>query len=337
MTALTLTMTTAGLGRFTAAQASDDIDLTIASVALTDAEFVVAPTLTALPGEFRRIETIAGSAIGDNIVHMIVRDDADIGYDVRGFGLFLADGTLFAVYGQADRIVGKSPASSLLLALDIAFPTSDIAQLTFGDTNFLNPPATSTTKGVVELATVAEGLAGDDPSRVPPVAVVDAMIAATVAAAVTARVPAGVILLWSGVAEAVPAGWAVCDGRTVDLADGSGRVVTPDLRGRVPVGVSAAHALGSTFGAESVSTSVVGDHQHPASVVVDAAATGASIATTTRDVDAGSTANGVVTSATLNDPTHAHTATAAVDPAGSHDHLVDVVQPSIALHFIIKV
>jgi hypothetical protein len=165
MTALTLTMTTAGLGRFTAAQASEDIDLTIATVGLTAAAFVVAPTLTALPGEFRRVGTIAGSAVGDNIVHMIVRDDAARGYDVRGFGLFLADGTLFAVYGQADPIVGKSPLATLLFALDIAFPTSDIAQLTFGDTNFLNPPATRATKGVVELADDAEIDAGTDDSR----------------------------------------------------------------------------------------------------------------------------------------------------------------------------
>ncbi len=179
MTALTLTMTTAGLGRFTAAQASDDIDLTIATVGLTASAFVVAPTLTALPGEFRRIATIAGSAIGDNLVHMIVRDEAALAYDVRGFGLFLQDGTLFAVYGQATPIAGKSVASTLLLALDIAFPTSDITQLTFGDTNFLNPIATSETKGVVELATLPEAEAGDT-TRATTGAVVKAMIATAI-------------------------------------------------------------------------------------------------------------------------------------------------------------
>lgn len=176
MTALTLTMTTAGLGRFTAAQASDDIDLTIATVGLTASPFAVAPTLTALPGEFRRISTIAGSAIGDNLVHMIVRDEAALAYDVLGFGLFLADGTLFAVYGQATPIAGKSAASTLLFALDIAFPTADITQLTFGDTNFLNPPATSETKGVVELATLIEAEAGDT-ARATTGAVVKAMLA----------------------------------------------------------------------------------------------------------------------------------------------------------------
>jgi hypothetical protein len=158
--ALSLTMTTAGLGRFTAAQASDDIDLTIAKVGLTASVFVTSPTLDALPGEFRRLGTISGTAIGDNLVHMIVRDEEALAYEVRGFGLFLADGTLFAIYGQPDPIAGKSVASTLLFAFDIAFPTTDIAQLTFGDTNFLNPPATSETRGVVALATdqeVADG------------------------------------------------------------------------------------------------------------------------------------------------------------------------------------
>lgn len=163
--ALRLVMTTAGLGRFTAAQVQDDIDLTVATVGFTDAVFVVAPTLTALPGEFRRVATVSGQAASDNIVHMIVRDDAALTYQVRGFGLFLADGTLFAVYGQDTPIGQKSEMASLLLAIDIAFPTADVANVVFGDTNFLNPPATTTTKGIVELATDQETADGIDATR----------------------------------------------------------------------------------------------------------------------------------------------------------------------------
>ena len=176
MTALTLVMTTAGLGRFTAAQVQDDIDLTIASVAFTASDFVAAPTLTALPGEFRRIGAISGEAIGGNMVHMIVRDDGDVGYTVRGFGLFLADGTLFAVYGQATPICEKSASTSLLMPIDIAFPTTAIDKLTFGDANFLNPPATTERRGVVELATQGEAAAGTDTSRVASVAVLKGLL-----------------------------------------------------------------------------------------------------------------------------------------------------------------
>ncbi|MBB3877901.1 phage tail protein [Sphingomonas pseudosanguinis] len=182
---LTLTITTAGLERFTAAQLADDLDLTIAKVGLTDAVFVVAPTLDKLPGEFRRLSAISGQQVGDNIVHMTMRDDEEIGYTARGFGLFLADGTLFAVYGQADRLFEKSPRAAFLSAIDIAFPTGDVRELRFGDTNFLNPPATTEVKGVVELATLAEGAAGSDPVRVTTVAVARAMIVAAVSPVVT--------------------------------------------------------------------------------------------------------------------------------------------------------
>jgi hypothetical protein len=181
--ALTITMTQAGQARFTAAQLGNGIDLAISSVGLTDANFVVSPTLEALPGEFRRLGTISGRAVGDHVVHLTMRDDDTVGYTVRGFGLFLADGTLFAVYGQPDRLFEKSPLTTFLAAIDIAFPTADIDNLTFGNTDFLNPPATSETIGVVELATQAEADGGIDTRRVAPVAIMRATIASLVSAA----------------------------------------------------------------------------------------------------------------------------------------------------------
>lgn len=187
MSALPLLVTNAGLARFTAAQLGDDIDLAVTHVQLTDTAFIAAPTLDALPGAFRRIETISGKPVGDGIVHMVVRDEAAIGYGVRGLGLFLADGTLFALYGQAERIAEKAVATTLHLALDIAFPTGSVANLIFGDTDFLNPPATTDTAGVVELATEAEAVAGTDMRRTAPVA---AMWAA-IRAALNARLGTG--------------------------------------------------------------------------------------------------------------------------------------------------
>jgi hypothetical protein len=37
---------------------------------------------------------------------------------VRGFGLYLEDGTLFAVYGQTDPILEKAAAATFYLAID---------------------------------------------------------------------------------------------------------------------------------------------------------------------------------------------------------------------------
>lgn len=178
MIPLPLTITRAGMAKFTAAQLTAGLDLTIAAVGLTDQAIVAAPTLTALPGEFRRLTMVSGKQVGDAIVHMTMRDDADIGYTARGIGLFLADGTLFATYGQAEALFQKSARATFFAAVDITFPTSDITRLTFGATDFLNPPATTETMGVVELATLAEGKTGTDTRRVPPVSVVTALLLA---------------------------------------------------------------------------------------------------------------------------------------------------------------
>lgn len=185
MNPLKLVMTTAGLGRFTAAQANDDIDLTVATVGFSDAVFVAAPTLTALPGEFRRVATVSGSVEAQNIVHLTVTDAEPLTYSVRGFGLFLADGTLFAAYSQATPIVEKALGSMLGLAIDLAFPIAGVEDISFGSTDFLNPPATEARRGVVELATLAEAQAGDA-VRATTGAVVLALISDAVSTAIDA-------------------------------------------------------------------------------------------------------------------------------------------------------
>lgn len=333
MSALKLILTDAGMERFTAAQLGNPIDLTVAAIGLTAQDFYAAPTLTALPGEFRRINAVSGAVVGDNTAHIVMRDDAEIGYTVRGFGLILADGTLLAAYGQPTPIVEKSPAVTLHLPLDLAFPTAAINNLTFGDANFLNPPATTTKKGVVELATITEARAGMDPTRVPSVAGVQAML--------ELRLPAGLILQWFGDANTVPNGWALCDGRSVDRADGTGKIATPDMRGRTAVGATAEAPAGSTFGATSkdLTTSKAGAHTPVATLTVDPIGTGVTISTTTRNVDAGGSANGVITGVTLNDPNHTHAARADLEAVPSHDHTatIDVTQPSISLNYIMKI
>ncbi|MFP3758291.1 phage tail protein, partial [Cupriavidus sp. SIMBA_020] len=82
-----------------------------------------------------------------------------------GFGLYLEDGLLAALYGQATPIMEKSPEALVLLSADIQFTTIDAAQLVFGETSFTNPPATTERQGVVELATSAETIAGTDTQR----------------------------------------------------------------------------------------------------------------------------------------------------------------------------
>ncbi|MEY3275410.1 MAG: hypothetical protein RL153_675 [Verrucomicrobiota bacterium] len=68
--------------------------------------------------------------------------------------------------------------------------------------------------------------------------------------------PLGGIIMWSGSESSVPAGWALCDGRT-----SNGRV-TPDLRGKFVVGAQSSQPVGTVGGASTVTLSVANLPSH---------------------------------------------------------------------------
>lgn len=165
MLAVTLTVTQAGLDALVDAQAGNTAAIEVAEIGLAAAPFTVAPTLTGLPHEFKRIGAVSGDAVNATTIHMVAQDNSSDAYTAYGFGAFLADGTLFAVYAQATPLVTKVSVASFLIALDIAFNGTVAGSITFGDANFLLPPASETEKGVIELATLAEAQAGIDALR----------------------------------------------------------------------------------------------------------------------------------------------------------------------------
>ncbi|PTR08920.1 MULTISPECIES: hypothetical protein [unclassified Novosphingobium] len=155
----------------------------IVEAGLTQAAFVAAPTLEALPGEFKRIDTVSGLAVAPDTVHLTLRDSGTDSYAVRGIALYLDDGTLFAVFGQPDPILEKAAAATFYLAIDWTLAAADVAAITFGDTSFLNPPATETVSGVAQLATIAEALAGAVGDKIITPAVMAEVLAGYVNAA----------------------------------------------------------------------------------------------------------------------------------------------------------
>lgn len=64
---------------------------------------------------------------------------------------------------------------------------------------------------------------------------------------ITAGLPQYAIIMWSGNSDTIPAGWYICDGRTV-----SGKIL-PDLRERFIVGAGSTYAVGDTGGNTSTS------------------------------------------------------------------------------------
>jgi hypothetical protein len=166
MPALNLYITEEGLSALLDAEDGSTNAVRIAELGLTAEDFVPATTLEELPGEFKRIATIAGQAVSDRVMHMIARDFSTDTYTVRGLALYLDDGALFAVAGQEDPIFEKASVSTFLLAADFTFAAGVAELIEFGDTNFLYPPATEVEKGVAQLATPAEVAAGTDGEKI---------------------------------------------------------------------------------------------------------------------------------------------------------------------------
>ncbi len=164
MSPLVLTLTDAGIAALRAAAGTNAI--VIAHLGLSARAIVAAPTLTALPDEHRRLATLSGAAVDDRTIHLTARDASDATYTVRAIGLYLSDGTLFAVYAQADPIFEKARVATYLQAIDVRLQPGEAASITFGDSNFLYPPATEVTRGVAEIATDAEVDAAIDDQRI---------------------------------------------------------------------------------------------------------------------------------------------------------------------------
>lgn len=156
MPSIQLIVTDAGRAALVNAQHNGTNAVTIAQMGVSGTPIVATPATAALPGEVKRIATISGGAVAADTMHVVVRDESADVFTVRSFALYLSDGTLFASYGQAGVIAEKSAQAMLLFAVDVIFADINAAMLTFGDANFLNPPATTDTAGVVKLATDAE-------------------------------------------------------------------------------------------------------------------------------------------------------------------------------------
>lgn len=166
MPGLPITITDAGRAALVNAQNTGTVNLTISQVGVS-AVHTAGPLagLTVLPNELKRLNTFGGDVVAEDTLHLTIRDQSADTYSLLKFGLYLSNGVLFAVYSQAVPILEKSSAAMVLLATDIILTALTTANIEFGDTDFINPPATIETAGVVELATKEETEAGADTLR----------------------------------------------------------------------------------------------------------------------------------------------------------------------------
>lgn len=122
-------------------------------------------------------------------------------------------------------------------------------------------------------------------------------------------VPKGAIILWSGLATAVPIGYGLCDGTQG----------TPDLRDRFVVGAGNSYAPNASGG--SVTTGMAGSHTHTENTA------NAVIQTSTLQAAAGVA---VTLLASVTPQGHVHT----INQVGDHQH--SSLPPYMALCYIMK-
>lgn len=110
--------------------------------------------------------TVQAQQVGDDVrLHVVALDSTTDAYDVREWALVDAGGDFLAVYGSATLVAAKAAGSHLHLALDVVLEEADVGSITIGSTDYLNPAASETVPGLVELATSAEVSTGTDPLR----------------------------------------------------------------------------------------------------------------------------------------------------------------------------
>ena len=114
-------------------------------------------------------------------------------------------------------------------------------------------------------------------------------------------VPSGVILMWSGSTDTIPAGWALCNGHNG----------TPDLTDRFILGAGKTYQPGTTGGAATVTPSVAARNAHA----------GIAVQNTALSIWTGAAGTGIGIQGTTLDgntlPSHAHT---SIQPAEYRDN-----------------
>ena len=129
-----LLVTNAGLAALVNAQQTGTLPITLSSVQFGSGKYTPTADQTQLQNSFKTLDTIAGGAVGDNVIHITVSDVSADDYDVFEFGVFTSDNVLFAVYSQDTPIISKASGSQALLAIDIV-----VADAFFSKSTFITP------------------------------------------------------------------------------------------------------------------------------------------------------------------------------------------------------
>lgn len=160
-----LIVTNGGIAAIRNAQATGTNAVRVASVRIGTGKWTPTGAATALKMPIKTYSAIAGGAIGSNVIHVEALDQSADAFTAYEVGVFLADGTMLAVGSSTTPILVKAAGTQAMLAVDIVISDIGTTVFNFPSASFLVPVATTEIQGIVELATIAEGLAGTDVYR----------------------------------------------------------------------------------------------------------------------------------------------------------------------------
>ena len=163
---LVLQLTDAGTAAVQAASGSDPT--VIAASGLRTRPLTLRPRSPRCRASSSGLPVTSGEAAAANIAppHRL-RHFALKSGQASGLGLFLADGTLFAVYTAPQAVHGQGQSAPLRCWPSTSLFAADIAgNIAYGNATFTYPPATEAMRGVAELAAQAEVDAGTDDLRI---------------------------------------------------------------------------------------------------------------------------------------------------------------------------
>lgn len=170
---LSFILTNQGIQALINAEADGTQEILLSHVGFGDGQYTPNASMTALQNEITRVSTVSGANVGDHIIHITAQDNSTKAYNIYEAGIYATvsgqdDPILFAIYSKenADPIIQKSSLSRAYLAFDLLISSDAVDQITFGDTNFLNPPATTETPGVAPLATQEEVNLGTNGTKI---------------------------------------------------------------------------------------------------------------------------------------------------------------------------
>ena len=97
-------VTSAGLAALLNAEQNGTLPVKIAKFGLGTGNYTPTADKTALQSKFKEITALSGGAVGDNVIHVTMTDASADAYTANEVGVYLEDGTLFALLCRPDTL-----------------------------------------------------------------------------------------------------------------------------------------------------------------------------------------------------------------------------------------